>query len=402
MFGGADPSISGLVPSDIVVSRNLVAKPIEWMSGILGKPISIQPAPSIQTDGSLAGGVTYYYRISATARIATDTLVQSSASDEITVTQGPGQNAISLAWPSVQLATGYLVYRTTDPPSSANRPWIAYRVDSPVGSFIDVGAPASVASAAPADIGTRWSVKNLFELKNSSRVVIDGNIFQNNWLDAQTGYAISFKSVNQDGTAPWSSTREVTFTNNIVRNSASAITMQGTDPDHASGQTCCVSIRNNLFYNIDGTSFGGGEGTFIKISGVSGCVADHNTVIQSGNIITAYGDATDGFIFSNNITPGNTYGIKGDGSASGDSTLGTYFPGAILKKNVLVLAIATSYPANNYYPSSLQDIGFVDLTNLNLRLSKNSPFLGAGTKGRDIGADIDRIIKEVGGNAGPN
>ena len=36
MFGGADPAIDGLVPSDIVVTRNHLAKPLRWRSGTPG------------------------------------------------------------------------------------------------------------------------------------------------------------------------------------------------------------------------------------------------------------------------------------------------------------------------------------------------------------------------------
>ena len=401
MFGGADPSISGLIPSDIAVQHNLFSKPLGWMNGILGTVPEADVTGAIEPEGALTPGLTYYYRVTGTANIGSDTAVQSPASGETAITLGPGQDAVTLTWPSLTNATGYLVYRTSDPPSADKRSWTTYRVDGPTGAFIDIGASTSEPAASPAAQGTRWSVKNLLELKNSQRVLIEGNIFENNWLDAQTGYAISFKSVDQDGTAPWSSTREVVFTNNVVRNVASAINVQGTDPDHPSGQTCCISIRNNLFYGILGAALGG-EGTFLKITDVSGCLIDHNTIIQSGNLISAYGNSTAGFTFSNNIAPGNAFGIKGDGTASGNSTLETYFPAGVLKKNVIVGAATPSYPANNYYPASLSDVGFVDLGNSDLRLSSTSPFLAAGTKGTDVGADVDRISKEVGGLSGPN
>ena len=44
----------------------------------------------------------------------------------------------------------------------------------------------------PAYAGIHWSVKNLFELKNAQRVLIDGNVFEHNWPDAQNGYSILF------------------------------------------------------------------------------------------------------------------------------------------------------------------------------------------------------------------
>ena len=72
----------------------------------------------------------------------------------------------------------------------------------------------------PGYAGVHWSVKNLFELKNAQRVTIDGNLFENNWGDAQVGYAILFTVRNQDGTAPWSAVTDVQLTHNIVRQGA--------------------------------------------------------------------------------------------------------------------------------------------------------------------------------------
>jgi len=40
-------------------------------------------------------------------------------------------------------------------------------------------------------------VKNLLELKSARRITIRGNTFERNWTDAQTGYGILFKAVNQ-------------------------------------------------------------------------------------------------------------------------------------------------------------------------------------------------------------
>ena len=39
--------------------------------------------------------------------------------------------------------------------------------------------------------GTPWAVKNLFELKNARRVLVDGNLLEHNWPHAQNGFAIS-------------------------------------------------------------------------------------------------------------------------------------------------------------------------------------------------------------------
>ena len=119
--------------------------------------------------------------------------------------------------------------------------------------------------------GSRWTVKNLLELKNARRVLIESNVFENNWVAAQTGYALLFKPTNQDGRAPWVEVTDVTFQLNLVRHSSSAISINGTDYQYPSGQLRRLQIKNNLFYDIDAARWGG-EGRFLK---VGDCPAGH-------------------------------------------------------------------------------------------------------------------------------
>ena len=46
---------------------------------------------------------------------------------------------------------------------------------------------------------------------------------------------------------------------------------------------------------------------------------------------------------------------------------------------------------DNFYPPNLSDVGFVDLAGGNYRLADVSPYKGAGTDGKDVGADIDDV-----------
>ncbi len=74
-----------------------------------------------------------------------------------------------------------------------------------------------------------FAVKNLFELKSARRVTIRGNLFEHNWTDAQTGFGILFKAINQDGTAPWSVLEDVLFESNVVRDTENGFNILGTD-----------------------------------------------------------------------------------------------------------------------------------------------------------------------------
>ncbi|HKG22692.1 MAG TPA: hypothetical protein VKC34_12405, partial [Blastocatellia bacterium] len=232
LFGGVDPKIQGLVPSDIEFLRNHCSKPAAWQDGILSRPSGIAarglalsggPSPA----GSLPPGVTHYYRVAARARAGQSVTATSVASDEISVTLSQPETAVELTWAPAELAKQYRVYRTADGPAAESRRWVYFDVDATACAaaegncpFVDTGAVATSGEGAPPQRATRWSVKNIFELKNARRVLVDGNLFENNWVDGQNGTAILFTVRNQEGTAPWSVVEDVTFTNNVLRHTA--------------------------------------------------------------------------------------------------------------------------------------------------------------------------------------
>src|SRR5712691_3604860 len=240
--------------------------------------------------------------------------------------------------------------------------------------------------------GMSWSVKNLFELKNARRVLIDNNVFENNWLNAQNGYAILFTPRNQDGRSPWSMVRDVTFTHNIVRHSASAVNILGTDDIHPSQQTKRILIRDNVFDDIDGEKWGGAGRLFQILSGAVDIVIEHNTGFPTAEVIMAEGDPNPGFIYRNNLTPHNQYGVAGDNTTGHPlETLARYFPSASFVDNVLIGGRAEDYPPNNFFPSTAAEVKFVDLAGGDYRLAGDSPYKRAGTDGKDIGANLDAV-----------
>ena len=244
-------------------------------------------------------------------------------------------------------------------------------------------------------INANWSEKNLLELKNAQRVIIDGNVFENSWAEGQDGYAILFTPRNQGNTAPWSVVQDVQFTRNIVRGAGSGVQLLGTDYIHPSQQMKRITIANNLFEDIDGGKWGG-HGWFMSISdGVQNLTIDHNTIFQSSSIINVGGTATTGFVFTNNIMRHNEYGVKGDGLQPGSSTLNTYFPGHTFLRNLMTGGTQEwpSYPypnpgSNYYLPVSSFDAQFVNRAGCDYRIASTSPGFAGGTDGKDVGADI--------------
>src|SRR5688572_18701152 len=243
--------------------------------------------------------------------------------------------------------------------------------------------------------GTEWAVKNLFELKNARRVLVEGNVLEHNWTHAQNGFAILFTVRNQDGRAPWSTVEDVTFLNNVVRHVGGGVNVLGRDDIKPSQQTQRIAIRNNLFLDVGG-SWGNGR-LFQLLDGTSSISIDHNTAVQTGSILFGGDHAPHtGFVFQNNIVPHNEHGITGSGTSAGTQTLARYFPLAIVRGNVIVGGNAGQYPADNVFTRTLDEAGIAGLATGSLRaLAAEPPRASAG--GRVAGADLTALLKaEIG------
>jgi hypothetical protein len=245
--------------------------------------------------------------------------------------------------------------------------------------------PLSWKVGDPSYAGIHWTVKNLLEFKNARNVVVDGNVLENSWGDAQIGYAVLFTVRSEDGKAPWAIVENITFTNNTVKNSDQAIQMLGSDAPNPSGRGNKLVLSNNLFTGI--------KNRFLTISGFYDVTIDHNTHFQNGNIMILHGEPSNGFVYTNNITnrAPNGYGIFGDGVGEGNPALARYAPGGNVKRNVIIGAGASGYPPNNAYPASAEEVGFQDYAGGKFRLAAKSKFKGTATDKTDPGCQLDRL-----------
>jgi hypothetical protein len=243
----------------------------------------------------------------------------------------------------------------------------------------------------PSYAGRHWTVKNLFELKNARRVLVEGNLFENNWVDGQAGVAILFTPRNQDGTAPWSVVEDITFTNNIVRHISGGINILGTDNEKKSEHTKRIEITNNLFEDVNGKRWGNGDGVFLIITETVDVTLDHNTILQSGNLVTAYGKPNKGFAFTNNIARHNDYGLFGSDTGTGNPALKRFFPESLFKRNALIGGPKSEYPADNFFPAQLSDVGFTDHAKGDYALAPTSQLKQRGTDGKDIGCNLSTL-----------
>jgi hypothetical protein len=261
--------------------------------------------------------------------------------------------------------------------------------------------PLSWKKGHPTYAGRPWTIKNLFELKNAQRLLIDQNVFENNWADAQVGFAILFTPRGENGAAPQATAQDVTFTNNILRHSGNGFNIAGQDDTSPSQPSQRILIKNNLIDDIDGNkwgsaAYGPADGRFAQIcGGPPNITIDHNTIFQSGSLIFAEGAPGQGFIFRNNIARNNLYGVMGSDRSPGLDSLGFFFPGYEFKKNVIVgVPPDIRYPTNNFLPNLVNLVGFVDLTGGDYRLARTSPYKNAGTDGKDVGCDLNALNPE--------
>lgn len=234
--------------------------------------------------------------------------------------------------------------------------------------------------------GKHWTVKNLLELKNARRVVIDGNIFEGNWTDGQAGWAILLKSQNQDGGCPWCVTEDVLFSNNIIKGSENGLNVSAYGSTHPSVQMKRLQVVNNL-WDVENAWYQGTDGA-------REITLENNTHLQrTGNVMTLYGRPTTQFIVRNNLGARTGYGVKGDGLAEGNSTLNVLAPSAVFAGNVLAGADPAIYPAGSFYPATMADVEL----GADYRLLPTSPFKGKAIDGKDPGADMDAIAAAMGG-----
>ncbi len=345
LFGGSDPAVSQLVATGVEIRGNHFFKPLAWQGAILAAPASPRATAS-SAGGALSAG-THYFKVVALLYTDTRTVV-SLPSTEVSVGVSGG-TAATISWSAVPGAEKYRIYRGTAAGAEAKY----LETAGPVTSFAYSGSGETGGTPGAA---TLWAVKNLLELKNAQQVVIDGNVFENIWAAGQFGYALVLTPRNQSGGAPWTRVRDVTITNNIVRHAAGALQVVGYDSTNTSEQTRRVTVRNNLFYDIDATRWGGNSAKVILVGeGPADVVIDRNTIIAANStVLYAYGSPQmTGFVYTNNISRHNTYGLNGANGRPGSYSIDMYFPGGVVTNNVLAGGTASLYPYRTAFRASL-------------------------------------------------
>ena len=252
----------------------------------------------------------------------------------------------------------------------------------------------------PSFAGAPWVVKNLLELKNAQRVLIEGNLLDNVWSTA-----VVLTPRNQDRTAPWSVVQDVMFRNNIVKNAIGGFVVQSSDDEASSQPTQRIAIVNNLWLGMT-------RGFFFVTSGrgavLDDLLIDHNTAIPVGNSAYLVEARIARFRLTNNLMGFGAFGVT---FPKADEGLTKWLPGAVIAKNALINLLDTADgqgvtrnrppDINQAMYASFPDSAAAGL-NADGTLTAKSPNRRTGTDGKDIGVDFAQLHRVMTGQSSPN
>jgi len=171
----------------------------------------------------------------------------------------------------------------------------------------------------------------------------------------------------------------------VFRHGAAGLDITGHDDD-GSGSASNFLVQNNVCDDLN--SNWGSDGRWFQLTtGANNVTIDHNTVFQTGFILVFdVGQEYNVNATNNIVLRGGD--VAGNGAGLGSSALSAYDVGGTFMNNVLVGASAGQYPGGNFFPSSIDQVGFVNYAGGDYRLAFNSPYKNAGTDSKDLGANL--------------
>lgn len=272
--------------------------------------------------------------------------------------------------------------------------------------------------------GNNWIVKNNLEVKFGERILIEGNVIEHSWSDAQAGFLLLLTSIR-------SPVRDVKIANNVFRNATAGFQLSpSAGLGNANSRLERVLIENNVIYDlrfqvvtqpllalsIDGNALVEQESNYITYR--------NNTCAKAPSLKSAYNIyysgatprvVTNNLRIYNNISPAGAYGIQSNSNleAGLDVVVGSgavysnllygyntfYDFGFTAKSGEDDVAydniwVGPSLSATNAEPSvHFTDNTFDDLTDF--VLTSSSPGYQAGVGGVDIGADITELASAI-------
>jgi hypothetical protein len=268
-------------------------------------------------------------------------------------------------------------------------------------------------------IGQKFIVKNLFELKNAERVLVEGNVMENSWGGyTQVGYGIL---LTPRGT--WAAVQDVTIRYNLIRHTGSGMQLAATKADDGDSMAAQRwSIHDDLLEDIDPSAYYG-DGVVFQISSgfkknvpLNQLSIDHITVATKAAVkslmIVGVEPANPrlpfDITFTNSIVPAGRYSVWSTGvgncpkSGQPSVTFENCWSSFKVRDNVIIAYPGDqgSWPKENFLVKDVKSVGFAGFepaSGEDYHLMPSSPYKGKAGDGKDVGANIDAINAAVEG-----
>lgn len=228
--------------------------------------------------------------------------------------------------------------------------------------------------------------KGMFQFKAARRVLVEGNYFES---EVQYPGLLGLSAGNQGGSAPWSTVSHLDFINNRVRHLGTIANITLFDTfGKTSTPGSNINISNNLMTEMGGQAENE-VAWFLLMSNANGVRAVHNTVVNNGKLMFAYGPAQSNFILRDNILTYNASMF----CELGEPIFGKCFPGHIVGNNAITQVPSerrAEFPATNFFPATHANVGYVNLGGQavsDYALRFDSSYRGKASDGKDIGVD---------------
>jgi hypothetical protein len=277
--------------------------------------------------------------------------------------------------------------------------------------------------------GNPFIVKNLFEVKNAQRILVDSNVLEGSWGGfSQAGFAILLTPKNQaSGTAnvcPICEVTDVTIRNVTISHVGGGMQIANGLSDNGGIPLAGLrySIHDLIADDISGAKYAG-YGTFSQVSMGPGApvlqdvTINHVTAFQSDVLLNLGDDvsvnpAMKNLVFTNNIVSAGTNATQTTGGGTANcayysaplTSLGACFQPYTFSHNAVIATPSNHppsvYPSGNFFPATASAVNFVNYNQGNggnYHLLSTSPYKNAGTDGKDLGADVNALDAAIAG-----
>ena len=286
--------------------------------------------------------------------------------------------------------------------------------------------------------GTFTCVKNNFELKNGSRVLLEGNVIEGSWAGCtQKGNAVTLTPTTQNGGCIPCQVTNVTVRYNHITWVAQpfqlAMVIGTSGPPAQAGNNFSIhdNLADNLYYATCNNC--SGSATLVQminlitnpINAVFHDVRfDHNTFVvanpssaQPSGLLGLSSATIASGLNQSNITFTNNIGVRGTqgtsnsiGGTATNCAFGQSFGANMINAcwspktfggNTIVQSIVTAWPGTNCLSLTSQSTSLYVSYNGGLggdyHVSASSPCHNTGTDGKDPGANIDLVAAAIAG-----